>query len=170
MAEYQKSVPYDSLPEERKDVVKLFVNNTADNILSMTREQRESMFKICYEKLEPELASISVEEFDCESYDEFLYQMALSAAAVDKRFSFAERRAVDEIRKMLGLVRQPYAKDIVKENIENVKNVKLNLIDVSKMLKPESRGLFCTFTALIFLGDKELAEDEFDIMLHIAAP
>ena len=164
------NVPYDSLPEDRREFIKQFVISTTENVLKMNSDQREAMLKICYQTLEPELHSISIEEFGCESYDEFIYRLALAAAAVDKKFSLGEKRIVKEICSNLGLTDPPNAKEIVKENIENVKQGQSNLLKVSRLLQPTSRGMFLTFTALIFLGDKVASDEEFDLMLKILAP
>lgn len=164
MANYQ-DVPYEELPEEQQDAVKSLVSSTFDNITAMTPEMRESMTTICYQQLEPELREMDVEEFGCSSYYEFLCQIVLAAAAVDNEFSLAEEEAVDEIMKTLGLLGQPYEGDIAK-----MERINLDLVELSRKLKPTLRGMLMTFVSLIFLCDKELADEEKDAMIHILAP
>lgn len=163
MADYIESTPFEELPEEKQNLIKQLISSTFDNITSMTRDQRESMLKICYQQLEPELRIISVEEFDCASYEEFIYQIALAAASVDNEFSAAEEWEVKEIRYILTLIGQTYVED-------KGEQLKIDLVDVSRMLKPTSRPMFMTLTSLIFFCDKEMTDEEYDVMLHILAP
>lgn len=165
MSENQGSVPFESLPEDRRNAIKTFVNGTKENISKMNSEQRESMTTICYQQLEPELREIDFKAFNCDSYFEFLCRLVLAAAYVDKNFSLEEEEAADEIMKTIGLLGQPYDVDI-----ENINRVEFDLVKLSGMLKPESRGMLLTFVSLIFLADKELAGEEYDMMIKILTP
>lgn len=161
----ENNAKLNSMPEEKRGAIKAFVDGTCDNISKMTREQKESMITICYQQLEPELREIDVNEFNCASYSEFLCQIVLAAATVDKEFSLEEEEAVDEVMKTVGLLGQPFEEDINK-----IEAIDLDLSKLSKKLKPTSRAMFLTFLSIIFLSDKELNDDEFDMMIDILEP
>ncbi len=154
-----------SLPEEKQEAVKTLIDGTIKNVTAMTREQRERMITICYQQLEPELSEIDYKEFGCSSYFEFLCRIVLAAAYVDKDFSLDEEEACDEIMKTLGLLGQPYDGDI-----RALKESEFDLSKVSDKLKPPSRGMFFTLASMIFLSDKELNDDEYDMMIDILLP
>ena len=153
------------MPEEKQEAIKNFISGTAENIMKMTPEQKKSMAQISYKALEPELRGIKVEDFKCTSYYEFLCQIVLAAAFVDKDFALEEEKVLDDIMETIGLFGQPFAEDI-----EKINKTEFDLSELSGKLKPESRGMFATFIALIFMGDNELVEDEYNMMINILAP
>lgn len=165
MADIYENTPFKSLPEERQEMIKDLINSSCENVSKMNPEQKESMLSICYQTLEPEFREIDVKEFNCNSYSEFICQMILAAAAVDKNFVLEEEEAVAEFMKTIGLIGQPFEGDIAK-----IEKIDFDLVKLSSKLKPGSRGMFMTFVLLIFLCDEELAYDEYKTMINIMAP
>lgn len=161
--DYNEKLNY--LPEKNQEAIKTLIDGTINNITAMTPQQRESMITICYQQLEPELKNIDYKEFGCSSYFEFLSQLVLAAAYVDNDFSLDEEEACDEVMKTVGLLGQPYDGDI-----EKLKNLELDLSKVSGMLSPPLRAMFFNFASMIFLSDKELNDDEYDMMIDILIP
>lgn len=84
---------------------------------------------------------------------------------MDNDFSLDEEEACDEVMKTVGLLGQPYDSDI-----EKLKNLELDLSKVSGILSPPLRAMFFNFASMIFLSDKELNDDEYDMMIDILIP
>lgn len=161
MADQYENTPFEALPEERQELIKNFINGTIDTVTVMQHEHRVSMINIANQTLESELRELDFEEFNCSSYDEFMYQIAVAAAYADNDFSEADKESVDEIVKTLGLNEQLY---------DSARNAEINLSEVSKKLKSVSRGMFFTLVSLVVLNDKQYSDDEYNLMLHILAP
>lgn len=170
MPSYQNSVPYNALSSEQQNVLKNFIINTSQAIMRMDSVKRETLIRYCYDMLKNELQMIALIEFDCLSYDVFLYQMALAAASVDRSFPKKERKGIEEVQRVIGLKARTYPDNIVKENIRNLNAVKFDLVDVSRRLSPSTRGIYLTFVALIASYDFDISTSELDVMLHILAP
>lgn len=165
MADQYANTSFKQLPAERQELIKDFINSSCENVAKMNDQQKESMLIISYQTLEPAFREIDVKEFNCGSYSEFLCQMILAAASIDKNFSLEEEETVDEFMKTIGLLGQPFDEDI-----KNIEKIDFDLVKLSSMLKPDLRGMFMTFVLLVFLCDEELAYEEYKAMINILAP
>lgn len=159
MRDYQNA-SFHTLPEEKKEGIIKFVSSTCENNLKMNSEQRSSLIGICFSVLDYELRMVPVEDFDCGSYEELLYQIVLAAAGFDGGFSLEKDKITAEAMKSLGLDFQ----------FDQTDSKDIDLVKLSAALKQPMRAYLFSIVSIILIGGKEPSEDAKEYMRYILAP
>ena len=159
MRDYQNA-SFHTLPEEKKEGIIKFVSSTCENNLKMNSEQRSSLIGICLSVMDYELRMVDLEEFDCGSYEELLYQIVLAAAGFEGGFSLEKDKIIDDAMKALGLDFQ----------FDQTDSKDIDLVKLSAALKQPVRAYLFSIVSIVLIGSKEPSKDAEELMRYILAP